>query len=135
MRDDRTSYTPHLLLTAVIATWAGSFVVAKLAMEEVTPFALVAARFALGSLCLLPFFLRAPRAQRAATFAPGLLAGLLQLRPTAKDMHVYASGPYPAARPTTRKERSTDEASAESRFTSPNACAGVGKAPLRTSSA
>ena len=46
MRDDRTSYTPHLLLTAVIATWAGSFVVAKLAMEEVTPFALVAARFA-----------------------------------------------------------------------------------------
>jgi drug/metabolite transporter (DMT)-like permease len=87
MRDDRTSYTPHLLLTAVIATWAGSFVVAKLAMEEVTPFALVAARFALGSLCLLPFFLKAPRAQRAATFAPGLLAGLLLAAPYFLQMY------------------------------------------------
>ena len=87
MRDDRTSYTPHLLLTVVIATWAGSFVVAKLAMRDVTPFALVAARFALGSLCLLPFFLRASRAQRACTFVPGLLAGALLAVPYFLQMY------------------------------------------------
>ena len=59
MSAPRTHYGNHLLLTAMIATWGGSFVVAKLAMQEVAPFALVATRFLLGSLCVLPFFLRA----------------------------------------------------------------------------
>ena len=87
MSAPRTHYGNHLLLTAMIATWGGSFVVAKLAMREVAPFALVATRFLLGSLCVLPFFLRTPRAQRAGTLGPGILAGMLLAVPYFLQMY------------------------------------------------
>ena len=87
MREQRTSYVPHLLLTSLIATWAGSFVVAKFAMASVTPFALVASRFLLGALCILPFFLRSTRQQRAGTLGPGILAGLVLAVPYFLQMY------------------------------------------------
>lgn len=87
MRGSGTSYVPHLLLTSLIAIWAGSFVVAKVTMITVTPFALVASRFLVGSLCLLPFYLRTPRAQRRGTFGPGVLVGLVLAVPYFLQMY------------------------------------------------
>lgn len=81
------SFLPHALLTTLIAIWAGSFVVAKVAMESVTPFALVASRFFIGSLCILPFFLRTTPEQRRGTLGPGLLAGLLLAIPYFLQMY------------------------------------------------
>lgn len=81
------SYVPYALMTSLIAIWAGSFVVAKFAMQSVTPFALVASRFLLGALCVLPFFLRTTKLQRAGTVGPGLLAGLVLAIPYFLQMY------------------------------------------------
>jgi|GEM_PF-251425 len=83
----RATFVPQLLLTAMIATWGGSFVVAKLAMQSITPFALVAARFLIGSLCVLPFFLATPKHRRAGTLGPGVLAGMLLAIPYFLQMY------------------------------------------------
>ena len=69
------SYAPHALMTLLIAIWAGTFVVSKEAMASLSPFALVAARFLIGALCVLPFYLRTTKEQRRGTLLPGLLAG------------------------------------------------------------
>lgn len=82
-----TTFIPHALLTTLIAIWAGSFVVSKVAMESVTPFALVSSRFILGALCVLPFFLRTTREQRRGTLGPGLLAGLVLAVPYFLQMY------------------------------------------------
>ncbi|MFN3241959.1 MAG: DMT family transporter [Planctomycetota bacterium] len=87
MREPGTSYVPHLLMTALIATWAGSFVVAKFAMQWMTPFAVVASRFLLGCLCILPFFLRSTERQREGTLGPGILAGLVLAIPYFLQMY------------------------------------------------
>ena len=87
MRDSGTSYVPHLMLTSLIAIWAGSFVVAKVTMNTVTPFALVTSRFVIGCLCILPFFLRTPRELRQGTFGPGVLAGLVLAVPYFLQMY------------------------------------------------
>lgn len=87
MRDSGTSYVPHLLLTSLIAIWAGSFVVAKVTMITVTPFALVTSRFVIGCLCILPLFLRTPRELRQGTFGPGVLAGLVLAVPYFLQMY------------------------------------------------
>jgi len=87
MRDQSSSYVPHLLMTSLIAIWAGSFVAAKLAMQSVTPFALVASRFLLGSLCILPLFLRTTKEQRRGTLGPGILAGLVLAVPYFLQMY------------------------------------------------
>ncbi len=81
------SFVPHALMVTLIAIWAGSFVVAKIGLESVTPFALVASRFFLGALCILPFFLRTTREQRRGTFRPGLLAGLVLAVPYFLQMY------------------------------------------------
>lgn len=81
------SLADHLLLTCLIAIWGGSLVVAKVGMQRVTPFALVASRFLIGALCLLPFFLRTPRAQRRGTYGPGVLAGLVLAVPYFLQMY------------------------------------------------
>ncbi len=63
-----------LLLTSLI--WGLAFVAQRMGMEHVGPFTYNAARFALGSLCLLPVLaLRRPRPPAAAL--PLLPAGLL----------------------------------------------------------
>ncbi|MFT4843587.1 MAG: drug/metabolite transporter (DMT)-like permease, partial [Candidatus Azotimanducaceae bacterium] len=81
------SFVPHALMATLIAIWAGSFVVAKIGLESVTPFALVASRFFLGALCILPFFLRSTRAQRRGTFGPGVLAGMVLAIPYFLQMY------------------------------------------------
>lgn len=81
------SFVPHALMATMIAIWAGSFVVAKIGLETVTPFALVASRFALGALCILPFFLRTTRTQRRGTLLPGLIAGLVLAIPYFLQMY------------------------------------------------
>ena len=81
------SFVPHALMATMIAIWAGSFVVAKIGLETVTPFALVASRFALGALCILPFFLRTTREQRQGTLKPGLIAGLILAIPYFLQMY------------------------------------------------
>lgn len=81
------SLVPHVLMTTLIAIWAGSFVVAKVGLETMTPFALVASRFFLGALCILPFFLRTTREQRRGTLMPGLLAGLVLAVPYFLQMY------------------------------------------------
>ncbi|MCB9876880.1 MAG: DMT family transporter [Planctomycetes bacterium] len=77
MSGPRVSLVPHALLTSLIAIWAVSFVMAKVAMTEVNAFALVALRFSLAGLCLLPFLLRASAAERRASLLPGVVAGLV----------------------------------------------------------
>ena len=71
----RTSYVPHLLLATMVAVWAISFVVAKVALLALTPFALVATRFSLATLCLLPLALMAKHGDLRRTLVPGLFAG------------------------------------------------------------
>jgi len=81
------SFVPHILLTSLIAIWAGSFVVSKEAMVSITPFALVSSRFVLGALCVLPFFLMSTREQRRGTLGPGFLAGLVLAVPYFLQMY------------------------------------------------
>ncbi|MFK7741545.1 MAG: DMT family transporter [Planctomycetota bacterium] len=85
--DQSKSLVPHLLLTMLVAIWGGSFVVAKVGLETVTPFALVASRFVIGALCVLPFFLRTTREQRRGTFGPAVLAGLVLAIPYFLQMY------------------------------------------------
>lgn len=66
-------FWPHAVLTALIVIWSASFVVAKVALGSLSPPALVAVRFWIALLCLLPFALRA--AELRAAFLPGLAAG------------------------------------------------------------
>ena len=81
------TFIPHALLTTLIAIWAGSFVVSKVAMASVTPFTLVSSRFILGALCVLPFFLCTTREQRRGTLGPGLLAGTVLAIPYFLQMY------------------------------------------------
>jgi drug/metabolite transporter (DMT)-like permease len=68
-------YGPYAVMTLLILIWGGSYVVVKLALVSLTPFALVAVRFWLALLCVLPFVRwRAPGELRAA-LRPGLIAG------------------------------------------------------------
>jgi drug/metabolite transporter (DMT)-like permease len=68
-------YTPHLLLTAMIAIWGGSYAVVKTALDGLPPFLVVALRFWLSVVCLLPFVRAGLVAELRATRRPGLLAG------------------------------------------------------------
>lgn len=69
-------FVPHLLLTTMIAIWGGSYAVVKVALDGLPPFLVVALRFWLAVLCLLPFLRRGLREQLRATRGPGLLAGV-----------------------------------------------------------
>lgn len=66
-------FTPHAVLTALIVIWSASYVVSKVALAALSPFALVAVRFWLAIVCLLPF-LRGPL---ATDFRRSMRAGLL----------------------------------------------------------
>jgi drug/metabolite transporter (DMT)-like permease len=70
-------FLPHLVLVGLIVIWSGSFVVSKAAMAQLAPFGLIATRFWLAALCVLPFACRpgAAAALRSAV-RPGLLAGV-----------------------------------------------------------
>jgi drug/metabolite transporter (DMT)-like permease len=68
-------YVPHLVLTGLIAIWSLSFVVSKLAMRSLSPEGLVAARFWLALLCVVPFLGRTVATDMARAFGPGIVAG------------------------------------------------------------
>jgi len=77
MQQKNGSLLPHLALLAMIAIWGGSYAVAKAAMDHVSPFALVALRFWIALVCLVPFLGRTARRDLASTAKHGLLAGLV----------------------------------------------------------
>ncbi|MBX3464383.1 MAG: DMT family transporter [Planctomycetes bacterium] len=68
-------FVPHLLLVAMIAIWGASYAVVKVALAALPPFLVVALRFWLAVLCLLPFVGRGLMADLRRTRGPGLLAG------------------------------------------------------------
>jgi drug/metabolite transporter (DMT)-like permease len=68
-------FLPHLLLIALIVIWSASFVVSKVAQRQLEPFALVAVRFWLAALCVLPFLRGDAAAQLRTALGPGLAAG------------------------------------------------------------
>lgn len=69
-------WTHTLIALAVVAIWGTNFVVAKLALNELSPFVFVALRFIASSLPLL--FLARPAARWRPTVAYGLLIGVGQ---------------------------------------------------------
>ncbi len=69
-------YLPHLLLGAMILIWGGSYAVVKAALDTLLPFTVIAVRFWIATLCLLPFALREGRAAFATTRTPGCAAGV-----------------------------------------------------------
>ncbi|HLQ38298.1 MAG TPA: DMT family transporter [Planctomycetota bacterium] len=66
---------PHLWLLLMIAIWGGSYSVVKVGLGYLAPFTLVAARFWLAVLCLLPFVLRRGKAPLRQSLGPGLVTG------------------------------------------------------------
>ncbi|MFM1873294.1 MAG: hypothetical protein RL398_2716 [Planctomycetota bacterium] len=76
MSDGPRGYLPHILLGTMILVWGGSYAVVKASLDAVPPFTVIAVRFWLATLCLLPFAWLGPRVAFAATMRPGLLAGL-----------------------------------------------------------
>lgn len=76
MANPRSNRSPHVVLTGLLAIWALSFVVAKVALGWLSPYALVGLRFWIAAACLLPLFLRAPVGERRRAARAGALAGL-----------------------------------------------------------
>lgn len=72
----RGRYAPHLILLSLIAIWSASFVVSKVALRALSPSGLIAARFWLAVLCLLPFLGRNALADLRQSLRPGLAAGV-----------------------------------------------------------
>ena len=95
-------YTPHLVLTLLIAIWGGSFAVAKIALASLSPFALVAVRFWLALACVLPLLRGQVGRDLRTAMRPGLTAGtalatgyLLQMtgmRETSASMGGFLAG-------------------------------------------
>ncbi|MCA8950655.1 MAG: hypothetical protein KDE27_14230 [Planctomycetes bacterium] len=59
----------------MIAIWGGSYAVVKTALDSLPPFAIVALRFALAVLCLLPLLGRGCLGELRRTARPGVIAG------------------------------------------------------------
>ncbi len=76
MNGTSTRYVPHLVLTLLIAVWSASFVVSKVALESLSPFGLVALRFWIAVLCVLPFLRGDVTADLRKALWPGLAAGV-----------------------------------------------------------
>jgi drug/metabolite transporter (DMT)-like permease len=72
----RGRYAPHLILLSLIAIWSASFVGSKVALRALSPSGLVAARFWLAVVCLLPFLGRDALADLRRSMRPGLAAGV-----------------------------------------------------------
>jgi drug/metabolite transporter (DMT)-like permease len=69
-------YAPHLVLTFLIAIWGGSFAVVKIALDSLSPFALVAVRFWVAVACMLPLLRRSVVRDLPKAMRPGLTAGV-----------------------------------------------------------
>lgn len=70
-------YVPHLAMTAMIAIWGLSYAVVKVTLGSLSPFVVIASRFWLAVLCVLPFLRAGAAAQLRATAGKGLLTGVL----------------------------------------------------------
>ncbi|MCA8965531.1 MAG: DMT family transporter [Planctomycetes bacterium] len=68
-------FVPHLWLAAMIAIWGGSYAVVKASLGALPPFTVIAVRFWVAALCLLPFALVGPRRDWRTALGPGLIAG------------------------------------------------------------
>src|SRR5688572_2557987 len=68
-------FVPHLVLTGLIVIWSASYVVSKVALAALSPFALVAVRFWLAIVCLLPFVRGAVADDMRASLRAGLFTG------------------------------------------------------------
>lgn len=68
-------FTPHAAMIAMIAIWGASYAVVKTALASLSPFAVIALRFWLAVLCLLPFAKPGITAQLRQVRGPGLAAG------------------------------------------------------------
>ncbi len=73
-----TRLLPHAALVTLIVIWSASFVVSKVALAALQPYALVAVRFWLATACLLPLLLlrRGAVAELRAAAGPGVAAGI-----------------------------------------------------------
>jgi drug/metabolite transporter (DMT)-like permease len=69
-------YVPHAVLTVLIAIWSASYAVSKVAQNQLSPSGLVAVRFWLAVLCLLPFLGSHAAADLRQALWPGVAAGL-----------------------------------------------------------
>ncbi|MCC7396475.1 MAG: DMT family transporter [Planctomycetes bacterium] len=67
---------PQLVLLGLILIWSASYVVSKLALGSLTAPALVATRFWLAILCVLPLVRRGLATQLRATLWPGITTGI-----------------------------------------------------------
>jgi drug/metabolite transporter (DMT)-like permease len=70
-------FAPHALMTAMIAIWGGSYAVVKVSLDSLSPFAVIALRFWISVLCLLPFVRRQTLAELGQTWKLGLAAGFV----------------------------------------------------------
>ncbi|MBL8753553.1 MAG: DMT family transporter [Planctomycetes bacterium] len=75
MTGSAKQYWPHLVMTTLIAIWSASFVATKVAQREVSAAGLVALRFWLAVVCLLPFLRGNGLAALRAAALPGVFAG------------------------------------------------------------
>lgn len=70
-----TRYAPHLWMTAMIAIWGASYSVVKVALDVMPALTVVALRFWIAVVCMLPFVGRGILAELRATRTAGLVAG------------------------------------------------------------
>jgi O-acetylserine/cysteine efflux transporter len=75
--DSRLSARDLALILLVVAIWGFSFVVIKVGLREIPPFALAALRFLLAAIPLV-FFVRAPQMPLAPIVAYGFAIGVFQ---------------------------------------------------------
>lgn len=68
-------FAPHLWMAAMIAIWGASYAVVKQSLAALAPFPVIALRFWLAVLCLLPFARTGFVADLARSRGPGLAAG------------------------------------------------------------
>ncbi len=69
------SLVPHAVMTVLIVIWSASYVSNKLALGSLSPPALLAVRFTLAGLCLLPFLRGPVLADLARSCRAGLVTG------------------------------------------------------------
>lgn len=68
-------FVPHFVLATLIAIWSASFVVSKVALASLSPAGLVATRFWLAVVCVLPFLRGDVLTDLRRAMGPGLAAG------------------------------------------------------------
>jgi drug/metabolite transporter (DMT)-like permease len=71
------SHVPHVVMTVLIVIWSASYVSNKEALGSLSPPALLAIRFTLAGLCLLPFLRGPVRRDFARSWRAGVATGVV----------------------------------------------------------